>query len=99
MESWLKTVTLFLVVMFAILVACTIIAVVVYDLIALRNNWRTISDDTFRLGHIYVAFLVGTTGTLSLAIGMLLGHLFLGQAIHGPKHPQNRCPVCFPEGK
>jgi hypothetical protein len=62
-----------------LLLATGVVATVVYDLIAVRKGWRTVSEETLFLsrGFPWVAVLI--TGLLCFAVGVLIGHLFFPQ--------------------
>jgi hypothetical protein len=64
-----------------LLLATCIVGTVIYDLIALRNGWRTVSGDTMRLANRFVWVAVIVAGTLAFAVGVLVGHLFFPQII------------------
>lgn len=55
-----------------------IIATIAYDLVALQKGWRTISEETYRLGYKYPTVVVFMASIL-LIVGLLIGHLYLGQ--------------------
>jgi hypothetical protein len=56
-----------------------VVIVVAYDLWALRYGWRTVSDEFHHLGRTFPTIALVVTGVLCLIVGMLIGHLFLGQ--------------------
>jgi len=66
---------------FAAVYSTGIVATVVYDLIAKRRGWRTVSGDVIRLASRYQTVAVMTAGVLGFVAGCLVGHLFLGQAV------------------
>lgn len=75
------TILIILVVSFGLIVALAVIAVVAYDLVAMRRGWRTVSKEVLILGVQYPWFAVLVSGILGMVIGLLLGHLFLGQRV------------------
>lgn len=60
-----------------LLTATTIMAVIAYDLIAVRKGWPTVTDQTARLSNKAPFVAITVTACLSLALGILIGHLFL----------------------
>lgn len=73
---------------FGLLLASGIVATVVYDLIALRRGWRTVSLEAAILSRSQPVFAVLLTGLLCFALGVLIGHLFFPQyvLVVGPEH-------------
>lgn len=77
----LSKMILVLVLAFAFLFSGGIVATVVYDLMALQHGWQTVSRETLGLSLTYPAIGVIVSSILSLAAGMLIGHLFLAQKL------------------
>ncbi len=68
---------------FGLLLATGIVATVIYDLIAVRRGWRTVSRETMFLAGTYHWIAVVIAGILGFAIGVLCGHLFFPQIVPG----------------
>jgi hypothetical protein len=75
--TWLVVAAIYTGLLFA---TCTV-GTVVYDLIAMRRGWRTVSGDTMRLGSKYQWLCVAIAGALAFIVGVLTGHLFFPQMI------------------
>ena len=61
-----------------VLLLASIVGTVIYDLYALRQvpPWRRVSGDLARMPHwVQLTF----TGSLTFAVGLLCGHLYLSQ--------------------
>jgi hypothetical protein len=77
----LSKIVLVLILAFAFLFSGSVIATVVYDLMALQYGWQTVSRETLGLSLTYPAVGLIVSSILSLAAGMLIGHLFLAQKL------------------
>jgi hypothetical protein len=73
--------TVFFICGFGFVLAAGIVGTIVYDLIAIRKDWRTVSEETYRLGLKFPSLAVAASGVLGMAVGILIGHLWLGQII------------------
>lgn len=67
-----------------LLLASCIISTVVYDLVALKRGWRTVSEDTLLLSRRFPWVAVILTGILCFVVGVLVGHLFFPQIYYLP---------------
>lgn len=66
---------------FGVLFATSVIATIIYDLVALRKGWRTVSKECYLLSRQFPRLAVVLTGMFAFALGVLAGHLFFAQRI------------------
>lgn len=64
---------------FGLLFSTAVIATIVYDLVALRRGWRTVSEECYLLSRQFPGAAVVLAGTFAFALGALAGHLFFPQ--------------------
>lgn len=64
---------------FGFLVFAVIVATITYDLFAWQKGWPMVSDVAHESSRKHPAIAVLTSGVLCFAVGLLLGHLFLGR--------------------
>lgn len=64
---------------FGLLLSTSVVCTIIYDLIATRRGWRTVSEETLLLARTYPWIAVLVTGWLAFTVGVLCGHLFFPQ--------------------
>jgi hypothetical protein len=77
MSKWTpETMAIIAAVYSGLLAVTSIIGTIVYDLIAIHNDWKTVSQETIQLASAYPVVWVIIVATLCLALGILIGHIF-----------------------
>lgn len=69
---------------FAFFLAANLLAIVWYDLLALRRGWRTFSRETMILAATYRWYGYAWVAALVFPVGILVGHLFFPQVVLVP---------------
>lgn len=59
-----------------LLASTAVLGTIVYDLLALRFGWRTVSQELHALSQTVPLLAALIIGWLSFALGVLVGHLF-----------------------
>lgn len=77
--STLRWFIIVLVVCFAAQIALTIILAIIYDMLANKNGWSTISEEIWDINKTSTTFIVLLTLVVTAPIFLLLGHLLFNR--------------------
>ena len=98
-SDWLSRISVFLIALFGVCTGLVVIGTVIYDLLAKKYGWITVSAETRALGRSMPILAVLIAAHLAFQIGLLLGHLFLCPSLDkSPGKDATATEVGKPEG-
>ena len=77
MSKWTPETMMIIAAVYTGIVTITcIIGTIIYDLIAIHYNWKTVSMETLSLSNTYPVIWVIIVASICLVVGILIGHIF-----------------------